>query len=221
MSYRIKRDAAMCLMHTSASRQRDLQVYASPTNSVVMRWIMIFLVSALPALAQDLEGNDTAGNWRVTHHEIFGIWNSICDEREEHGALKQRCYIRRAEVFSLRPKFAAQFVFITPEVEGFKVEFGMEPGTLFNPSGFRIDKGNETIWRTRRPGCLTGLGCTFEDQRAEDLLDAMLAGDAYRFVFRDRHGQPQDLTWPLETFGTAWADFKTQSRLRNLLPKQD
>ena len=186
-----------------------------------MRWILFLLLPALPVLAQDLDGNDTAGNWRVTHHEIFGIWNSICDEREETGALRQRCYIRRAEVFSFRPNFAAQFVFVTPEPGGFKVEFGIEPGTFFNPSGFRIDKGEETIWRTRRPGCLTGLGCTFEDQCAQELLDAMLAGDAYRFVFRDRHGQSQDLTWPLGTFGTAWADFTAQSQQRNLLAGQE
>lgn len=207
--------------HVLASRQRDLRDRGRTTNSEIMRWIILFFLSALPAFAQDLQGNDTAGNWRVTHHEIFGIWNSICDEREENGALKQRCYIRRAEVFSLRPKFAAQFVFITPEPNGFKVEFGMEPGTFFSPSGFRIDKGEETIWRTRRPGCLTGLGCIFEDRRAEDVLQAMLTGDAYRFVFRDRHGQSQDLTWPLDTFGTAWTDFTAQSRQRNLLPKQD
>lgn len=211
----------MRLTHASPSQQRDLRDCGPATKSEIMRWIILFLFSALPALAQDLQGNDTAGNWRVTHHEIFGIWNSICDEREENGALKQRCYIRRAEVFSFRPKFAAQFVFITPEPEGFKVEFGMEPGTFFNPSGFRIDKDSETIWRTRRPGCLTGLGCTFANQRAQDLLDAMQTGDAFRFVFRDRHGQSQDLTWPLDMFDAAWADFTAQSQQRNLLPNRD
>ncbi|WP_298853319.1 hypothetical protein [uncultured Ruegeria sp.] len=207
--------------HTSTSRQRDLPDPSQAPNCETMRWIILFLVSALPAFGQDLQGNDTAGNWRVTHHEIFGIWNSICDEREENGALRQRCYIRRAEVFSLRPKFAAQFVFITPEPEGFKVEFGIEPGTFYSPSGFRIDKGDETIWRTRRPGCLTGLSCTFDDHRGQEVLDAMLNGDAYRFVFRDRHGQSQDLTWPLDTFGSAWADFTAQSQQRNLLAVQD
>ena len=186
-----------------------------------MRWIALIFLSALPAFAQDLQGNDTAGNWRVTHHEIFGIWNSICDERDENDALVQRCYLRRAEVFSSRPKFAAQFMFITPEPDGFKIEIGIEPGTFFNPSGFRIEKEQDVIWRTRRPGCLTGLSCTFEEHRADGLLDAMLNGDAYRFEFRDRHGQSQDLTWPLDEFGAAWADFNTQSQQRNLLAKQE
>ncbi len=210
--------------HTWRSRQGDLRSHYEATTCEAMRWILFLLFllfPALPVLAQDLDGNDTAGNWRVTHHEIFGIWNSICDEREESGALQQRCYIRRAEVFSLRPKFAAQFVFITPEPEGFKIEFGIEPGTFFTPSGFRIEKGEETTWRTRRPGCLTGLGCTFEGQRAKALLDAMLTGDAFRFVFRDRHGQSQDLTWSLGMFGAAWADFTGQSQQRNLLTMRE
>lgn len=176
----------------------------------------MLLLTALPAFAQDLQGNDTPGNWRVTHHQVFGIWTSICDEREENGTLRQRCYIRRVDVFSGRPKFAAQFMFITPEPEGTKIEFGMEPGTLFSPSGFRIDHGDQVIWRTRRPGCLTGLSCVFEGERAQDIVDAMHTGDAYRFVFRDRHGQARDLTWTLTGFDAAWADFNTQSQARNL-----
>ncbi|EEE38110.1 hypothetical protein RKLH11_1951 [Rhodobacteraceae bacterium KLH11] len=185
-----------------------------------MRWLILFLLAPLSVFAQDLQGNDTASNWRVTHYETFGVWNSICDEREEYGALKQRCYIRRAEVFSLRPKFAAQFVFITPAADGVEIEFGIEPGTLFWPTGFRIDQGDDAIWRTRRPGCLTGLSCTFEGAGAQDIIAAMLEGDTYRFVFRDRHGQSQDLTWPLQGFDAAWADFRQQAQARNLLTKQ-
>ena len=185
-------------------------------RSICMRWLVLFLLTPLAALAQDLQGNDTASNWRVTHYQAFGIWNSICDERDEFGALKQRCYIRRAEVFSLRPKFGAQFVFITPAPDGVAIEFGMEPGTLFQPSGFRIDGADGTIWRTRRPGCLTGLSCTFEGSRADEIVEAMLQGDAYRFVFRDRHGQSQDLTWSLQGFDEAWQDFRDQAQARDL-----
>lgn len=186
-----------------------------------MRWIILPLLYPISAIAQDLQGNDTAGNWRVTHYEAYGIWSSICDEREENGALRQRCYIRRADVFSLRPKFAAQFVFITPAPEGYEIEFGIEPGTLFNPSGFRIDQGEDVIWRTRRPGCLTGLSCTFAGEGAQDIIDAMLTGEAYRFVFRDRHGQSQDLTWSLDGFDAAWLDFRNQSDIRGLLTAEE
>ncbi|MEX0367005.1 MAG: hypothetical protein AB3N22_13105 [Ruegeria sp.] len=182
-----------------------------------MRWLILLMLLARPGLAQDLQGNDTPGNWRVTHHQIFGIWNSMCDEREEDGALRQRCYIRRVDVFSPRPDFAAQFLFITPETEGYKVEFGMEAGTLFHPSGFRIEGKAGEVWHTRRPGCLTGLSCVFELDAAQGLIDAMQSGSAFRFTFRDRHGQAQDLTWPLDGFGEAWADFNTQSRQRNLI----
>ncbi|TMV07737.1 hypothetical protein FGK63_09730 [Ruegeria sediminis] len=182
-----------------------------------MRWILVFLFLVSPALAQDMQGNDTPGNWRVTHHQIFGIWNSMCDEREESGALRQRCYIRRVDVFSPRPNFAAQFLFITPEPSGFKVAFGMEPGTLFSPNGFRIEAAGDTRWRTRRPGCLTGLGCEFDGEQAQELIAAMQDGGAYRFTFRDRNGQAQDLTWPLGEFGEAWADFLDQSRARGLV----
>ncbi|WP_170354965.1 hypothetical protein [Ruegeria lacuscaerulensis] len=185
-----------------------------------MRWLILFLLAPMAAFAQDLRGNDTASNWRVTHYESFGVWNSICDEREEYGALKQRCYIRRAEVFSYRPKFGAQYVFITPAPTGVQVEFGIEPGTLFWPSGFRIDGSDGVVWRTRSPGCLTGLGCTFDGSGADEIIAAMLDGDAYRFVFRDRHGQAQDLTWPLQQFDAAWSDFQQQAQTRNLLTLQ-
>ena len=171
--------------------------------------------------AEDLQGNDTPGNWRVTHHTIHDIWNSMCDEREEQGALVQRCYLRRVDVFSPRPKFAAQFLFITPEAQGYKVEFGMEPGTLFSPNGFRIETMQGDIWRTRFPGCLTGLSCTFSGASADSLIASMKDGDAFRFIFRDRHGRPQDLSWPLAGFDAAWDDFQEQSKARDLLPIED
>jgi len=38
----------------------------------------------------------------------------MCDEREEYGTLKQRCYIRWVDVYAERPNFGALFTFITP-----------------------------------------------------------------------------------------------------------
>ncbi|WP_095588783.1 invasion associated locus B family protein [Actibacterium ureilyticum] len=185
---------------------------------MLRRAFIYLLLTALPVLAQDLEGNDTPGNWRVKHFQTFGIWNSMCDEREENGTLNQRCYIRYVDVFSPRPEFAAQFLFIVAEEGRENVEFGLEPGTLFSPNGFRIDTGDTVRWRTRRPGCLTGLSCTFRDDGAAELLGAMTEGDAMRFVFIDRHGNARDITWPLDGFADALADFRSQSRARALLP---
>ncbi len=37
-------------------------------------------LAALPAPAQDRAGNDTPGDWVVTHHAHFGLWDSVCDE---------------------------------------------------------------------------------------------------------------------------------------------
>ncbi|WP_299349752.1 hypothetical protein [uncultured Shimia sp.] len=181
--------------------------------------ILILTLLATPLLAQDLEGNDTPGNWRVTHHEIHDIWNVLCDEREEQGALKQRCYIRYVDVFSPRPKFAAQFLFVTPSADkaSAEVDFGMEAGTLFLPGAFRIERDGTNVWQSNWPGCLTGLDCTFTGDSGAALLREMRAGGAFRFTFRDRHGQPQDLIWPLDAFGAAWDDFATVAEARDLM----
>lgn len=174
------------------------------------------LLTAGLAHAQDLDGTDTASNWRVTHFERFGIYLSSCDERMEGETLKQRCYVRYVDVFSYRPKFAGQFMFVTNGEDGTEVDFGLEAGTLFGLNGFRIDDGEETIWRTRRVSCLTGLSCTFKRSAADDLLAAMQEGEAFRFIFRDTHGQSQDLNWPLDGFDAALEDFHKQSELRGL-----
>lgn len=183
-----------------------------------MRALLVCLaLLAAPAAAQNRDGNDTPGDWRVKHYESFGIWTSVCDEREESGSLVQRCYIRWVDVFSPHPKFAAQFLFITPQDGGWQADFGIEPGTLFTPGGFRIQQNGKTTWRSRAPGCLTGLSCSFTGERAAELIARMQAGGAFRFTFRDRHGMAQDLTWPLAGFAEAFADFQTQAAARSLL----
>lgn len=179
--------------------------------------LAILLLAATATSAQDLQGNDTASNWKGTHHARFGIWNSICDERVEYGELVQRCYLRWVDVFSPRPNFAGQFIFIVPEDTGYKVEFGIESGTFFHPNGFRIERAGEAVWRTRWPGCLTGLGCDFYEDDADDLIGQMRQGGAFLFDFRDRHGVSRTLNWPLDGFDGAWADFQQQSRLRDLI----
>ena len=175
-------------------------------------------LSILPAtlLAQDEDGTDTPGNWIVTHQKAHGIWSTICDERANARDTTKRCYIRWVDVFSPRPEFAAQFIFVTAEEDGLQVAFGIEPGTLFNPDGFRIETMQGASWSTNRPGCLTGLACTFAGQEAEILLASMADGGTFVFDFVDRHGARQSLGWALGGFAAAMADFGTQRALRAL-----
>jgi len=181
--------------------------------------ILLLLLSllALPAAGQDRQGNDRPSNWVVTHFSKSGIWESMCDERPEDGIMHRRCYIRHVDVFSPRPKFAAQFMFITPEDDGLRVEFGMEPGTIFSPGGFRIESGANFSWSTRRFGCLTGLTCVFGGEEATELVEAMVGGGDFRFVFLDRHATRRNIVWPLDGFADALADFRTQAAARGLL----
>ncbi len=182
-----------------------------------MRWFLALSLLATPLAAQDQDGNDRPSNWRVTHHAIHDIWNTICDERDERGTLAQRCYIRRVDVFSPQPKFAAQFFFLTQtEEDRPEIEFGMELGTLTAPDNFRIERNGATVWHTNRVGCLTGTGCTFDGAAAETLQTEMLSGGEFRFTFRDRHGASQDLTWPLKGFEPAYSDYRAQLNKRGL-----
>lgn len=187
-----------------------------------MRRIIVFLY-LLPAMilptaapAQDRQGVNRPSDWVVTHYETHGIWNAICDERDEDAMLVQRCYIRHVDVFSPRPAFAAMFLFITPDQAGDKAEFGTEPGTIFAEGGFRIEADGVATWQTRQAGCLTGLYCGFDAAGAAELIAAMKSGGALRFTFTDRHGAAQDLTWPLDGFAEAFAAYDMQARARDL-----
>lgn len=181
---------------------------------------IVFSLTALPVLAQGLDGEDTPSNWRVTHTKAFGLWESLCDEREEPAGLHQRCYIRHVDVFSPRPTFGALFTFVHWADGGRVVEFGIEPGTVFAPDGFRIEKAGAVTWRTGSLGCLTGISCTFTQDAAQEVIEAMAGGGAVRLSFRDRHGAAQDLTWPLEGFDGALADFEAESAKRTIWAKE-
>lgn len=173
-------------------------------------------LAALPAPAQDRAGNDTPGDWVVTHHAHFGLWDSVCDERPGDGAPQRRCYIRYVDVFSPRPDFAAHFLFVTPDGAGLRIEYGSEPGTRFVSSGHRIDRDGGTVWGTDRPGCLTGGPCDFAGAAAEELYAVLKAGGEWRFHFSDRHGHVQDLAWDLGPFAAAAADFEAEAAARGL-----
>lgn len=184
----------------------------------LLRLVTLLFASSCGAgvtLAQDAQGNDRPSNWRVTHQQKHGIWSTICDEREADGALEKRCYIRHVEVFSPRPKFAAQFLFVTAN-RGGEVEFGIEPGTFFRPGDFRLERDGQVAWSTARLGCMTGLACSFDGAHAQELLAEMQAGGGFVFAFRDRHGEGRMLNWPLDGFDAALTDFNRQSQARNL-----
>ena len=175
--------------------------------------LIILLLSAPPLAAQDRDGNDTASDWVVDHYKPFGLWDSICDHRMTQGTREERCYLRYVEVFSPRPKFAAQFVFVTP---GPEVEIGLERGTLFPKGGLRVEHAGGVLWSTDHILCRTGLSCTFQGDAAATLLTAMEKGTTFAFDFRDRHGSRQSLRWDLTPFAKALEDFRRESTRRNL-----
>lgn len=178
--------------------------------------LIMILAIGIPAHAQDREGNDTASDWVVSHSKYHGIWETICDERASEREGTKRCYIRVVDVFSARPKFGAIFFFLTIDDAGYELEFGLEPGTLFDPNGFRIEDWAHVTWQTQRPGCLTGITCVFAGEAAAPLLDALEAPGALILDFVDRHGQKQMLEWSNRGFEAALEDFHTQRQLRHL-----
>ena len=177
--------------------------------------IILLLLLLLPTalLAQDRAGRDTPGDWVVDHYKPYGLWDSICDHRQTGDVTEKRCYLRYVEVFSPRPKFAAQFIFVTP---GPEIEIGLERGTRFPKDGLRIEDDGGMIWASNRIGCRFGLSCTFFDDRAEELLSHMARGRVFAFDFTDRHGTSQTLRWDLTRFGEALADFRREAAARGL-----
>lgn len=181
-----------------------------------MRHLLIAAMALLPfsAMAQDRAGNDTAGEWKVTHHKPFGLWDSFCDERTTGDALEQRCYVRYVEVFSPRPTFGAMFAFITPD----GVEFGMERGIRFINDGLHIKQSDAIVWKETRRPCSRGNDCRLEGDAAKDLLSIMSQGGALIAEFNDRQGNPQRLEWDLSRMDEILADYQAQSKARGLTP---
>lgn len=181
--------------------------------------------SLSPAFAQDAEGNDTPGDWVVTHYKPFGLWDSVCDQAERDGEKVDRCYIRYVEVFSPQPKFAAQFVFITPDDDGYEVELGIEKGTLFKGSGdeagFKIIDYDRITWAYDPNKCLIRGECVLKGAQAREFVEAMATtkGDKAALVsdFVDRHRADQILEWDITQFDAALRDFQQESKKRSLI----
>lgn len=173
-----------------------------------------------PTLAQDAQGNDTPGDWIVTHYKTFGLWDSVCDQAERDGTTVDRCYLRYVDVFSPAPKFAAQFVFITPEKAGLKIEFGIEKGTLFKGAGLKVVNDGQELWAFDPNKCLNFGDCVFEGDEAAELMTVMSKSYNQNSVlmseFSDRHDAIRMLEWDLSKFSEAASDFSKQSQMRGL-----
>ena len=183
----------------------------------MLRWTaLLLLLSSAAAFAQDRQGRDTPGEWKVTHYVPFGLWDSICDERLTDGLLEERCYLRYVEVFSPHPKFAAQFAFVTAPGGTPRIEFGIERGTRFDESGFRALNGDSPVWTTTRRDCLRGRDCVFEGAESVQMITAISGADTFAFDFVDRNGDPQSLRWDLSRFSEAYEDLLRESAARGL-----
>lgn len=183
--------------------------------------LAVLVLSTSPtAFATDAEGNDTPGDWVVTHYKPFGLWDTICDEAIRKGKKVERCYIRYVDVFSPAPKFAAQFVFIEPEGQGYKVEFGIEPGTTFNGASLTVNDGEKVVWDYNPNECLERGECILTGQEADIFIQSMAvtSSDDPMLVsdFNDRHGTDQVLEWGISKFAAALTDFQTESDKRGL-----
>lgn len=183
--------------------------------------LSILAVSTVPTVsATDAEGNDTPGDWVVTHYKPFGLWDTICDEAIRKGKTVERCYIRYVDVFSSAPKFAAQFVFIEPDGQGYKVEFGIEPGTTFNGASLTVVDGDNVVWDYDPNECLERGECFLTGDNADRFIQSMATTKTQEPMlvsdFNDRHGTDQVLEWGISKFDDALLDFQTQSDKRGL-----
>lgn len=153
-------------------------------------------------------------SWKVDHYERFGIWESVCDHRDDDGARLERCYVTHVDVYAPRPQFGAAFVFLTADVgkgEGF--EFRFEPGTQFADNGFRIEREGDTVWTHAEAGCLK---CLLNGDAATELIEQMTDDSELVLAFADRHGREWVRRWSAEGFADAVADWKKARAAREL-----
>ncbi len=191
-----------------------------------LQFVILALVGALAfpgqALAQDRAGNDTPGEWKVTHFEPYGLWETICDERKTGENLEQRCYVRYVEVFSPRPNFGAAFAFVQPDTDngGVKHEYSFEQGTTFSPDGFRIEVDGKPTWSFDTGACIGGTRCVLLGPQAADVA-AVIGQPAesitFALDFTDKIGRAWNLRWESGKLADAIADMLEQAKSRDLL----
>ena len=167
------------------------------------------------SLAQ-VENTREDWSWTVDHFKRLGIWESVCDHRYDNGTKLERCYISYVDVFAPRPKFAAAFMFVTPQTDRkLRYEFRFETGTQFDEGGFAILVEGLPIWQFETTNC-PSLKCIFEGNDAEELSDVMSQDGSLYFALTDRYGRFHELNWNTDGFANALADMHKQSLARNL-----
>ena len=180
--------------------------------------LCLTILLALPAMAQDREGNNTPGEWRVDHFESFGLWDSACDWRETDGVREERCYIRYVEVYSPHPQFGAMFAFLVPDAAGYRFSMGIEDGTQFADNGFRIEHGDAVVWSFSNDLCLFGGECVWTGGRDTEWIQALTppADGVMVLRFADSYDQPFELRWDLSRMKEALADMDREAAKRGL-----
>ena len=183
-----------------------------------LRLLALMLATiTLPIHAQDRAGNNTAGEWRPTHYEIFDQWDSVCDERGSENTIEQRCYIRYVDVYSDSPKFGAVFLFVTPEKPGHKIEVGFERGTRYMDQGFQLEVNGTQTWAMPEK-CLRTKSCVLTGDKAAKFIAKAQENENAVLVqrFTDRYQQSHTLNWDMKTFLSALNDFEIQTEIRAL-----
>lgn len=187
-----------------------------------MKIIIAAILTALVALAtgiasaQDRAGNDTPGEWVVVHQKMFGIWSTFCDERTTDDKLEQRCYIRYVDVFSPQPELAVIIVFVWPENGIEKFQYTYEPNTSYSGDGWFIEKDGGKVWNARFE-CIDADGCILiPGQGIKPLLAVMKEGGVMRHTFTDKFNKERDISWSLDGFSEAYADYRAQAEARDL-----
>lgn len=183
--------------------------------------VRIGLILAGLLLAPAVQAQEKIGNWKVDHFKPFQEWESFCDHRNQETRLVQRCYVRRVEVYSPRPKFGALYFFLTEQrgkngAPVAQLEFGFEPGTQFHAEGFVIENDEETVYRLNTGACENGHRCWIAGVPARSLQSHLVPGNRLRFRFTDRRGDQWDIRWGAEGYLEALADFKEASASRGL-----
>lgn len=188
-------------------------------NSTAAFAIVLSLVCAPGALAQ---ANTIDPEQEVDHFKPFGQWEVMCDLKKSTG--EKRCYVRLVDVYSPRPDFKAAFVFITATRGNdgkpvLKFDFSLERGFTWSPQPMSIAHADGR--KTGLPMVQCGRpACPVEGADANGLASSLAAnsrrGADLVLSFRERDGRARELTWAIDAFDQALADFAVARSTRGL-----
>lgn len=191
-------------------------MYPKPVR--IASWL-VSLIAGLAALllatmAPRAENTVQDWSWTVEQIERFGIWESVCDHRDDDGTLLKRCYISHVDVYSPGDEFGAAFVFVTRSADnGETFEFRFEPGTQFTSDGFRIEQDGKTAWSHDEIGCLK---CVFSGDDAAGLIARLDDRSELVFAFADRYKRTWERRWSTQGLAAAITHWRAALNERNL-----